>query len=98
MQILSKRALKTFWDVHPRAEPLLRNWYATVLRSEWKTPADIKRQFGATVDFVADNRIIFDIGGNKYRLVAHVSYTFGRILIKFVGTHAEYDRINPELV
>jgi mRNA interferase HigB len=50
------------------------------------------------VDFIADNRVIFNIGGNNYRLVAHVSYTYGRLLVKFVGTHAEYDRINPEVV
>ncbi len=49
----------------------------------------IKRRFGGTVDFVADNRVIFDLGGNKYRLVVHVSYAFGRVLVKFVGTHAE---------
>jgi mRNA-degrading endonuclease HigB of HigAB toxin-antitoxin module len=58
----------------------------------------LKRQFGTTVDFVGDNRLIFDLGGNKYRLIVHVSYTFSRVLVKFVGTHAEYDRINPETV
>ena len=52
--------------------------------------------FGATVDFLADNRVIFDISGNKYRLIAHVAYRHQRVLIKFIGTHAEYDRINPE--
>ncbi|MCM2503297.1 type II toxin-antitoxin system HigB family toxin [Aureimonas altamirensis] len=98
MQILSKRTLKLFWQAHPRAEPVLRTWYALAMRSDWRTPADVKRQFGTTVDFVADNRIVFDLGGNKYRLIVHVSYKFGRILIKFVGTHAEYDRINPETV
>ena len=50
------------------------------------------------MDFVRDNRIIFDIGGNKYRLVVHVAYGFGRVLIKFVGTHREYDRIDPGTV
>ena len=53
---------------------------------------------GGTVDFVGDNRVIFDLGGNKYRLVVHVSFTFGRVLVKFIGTHAEYDRIDPETV
>ena len=60
----------------------------------WRTA----RQFGGTVDFVGDNRVIFDLGGNKYRLVVHVSFAFGRLLVKFVGTHAEYDRIAPETV
>ncbi|MEA2885936.1 MAG: mRNA interferase HigB [Bradyrhizobium sp.] len=55
-------------------------------------------QFGNAVDFVGDNRVIFDLGGNKYRLVVHVSFAFGRLLVKFIGTHAEYDRIDPETV
>jgi len=50
------------------------------------------------VDFVADNRIVFDLGGNKFRLVAHVAYAYKRVLIKFVGTHADYDRIDVETV
>ncbi len=54
--------------------------------------------FGTTVDFVGDNRIIFDLGGNKFRLVIHVAYRFQRVLVKFVGTHAEYDRINAETI
>lgn len=52
----------------------------------------------ANVDFVGDNRIIFDIGGNKYRLIVHVAYHCQRVLVKFLGTHAEYDRIDPERV
>jgi hypothetical protein len=53
---------------------------------------------GDMVDFVGDNRVIFDLGGDKYRLVVHVSITFGRVLVKFIGTHAAYDRIDPEPV
>ena len=64
----------------------------------WTGPGDVKLQFGTTVDFISDNRIIFDLGGNKFRLVVHVSYVFARVLVKFVGTHAEYDRIDPKAV
>jgi mRNA interferase HigB len=66
--------------------------------THWANPAEIKRQFGSAVDFVGDNRVIFDLGGNKYRLVVHMSFSFGRLLVKFIGTHAEYDRIDPETV
>lgn len=59
---------------------------------------DVKAIFGNNVDFIRDNRVIFDIGGNKYRLIVHVDYVHGRVLIKFVGTHAAYDRIDPETV
>jgi mRNA interferase HigB len=98
MQIIAKRTLKQFWERHPRAEVPLKNWYQVVDKADWKAPVDVKRMFGTTVDFIGDNRLIFDIGGNKYRLVVHVAYAFKRVLIKFIGTHAEYDEIDPETI
>ncbi len=94
MQIIAKRTLKLFWQRHPQAEIPLRNWYAVVDKAEWRQPGDVKVAFGATVDFLGDNRIVFDIAGNKYRLVVHVAYPFKRVLVKFVGTHKDYDRIS----
>ena len=58
----------------------------------------MKRQFGTTVDFVGDNRLVFDLSGNKYRLVVHVAYAYRRVLVKFIGTHAQYDRIDAETI
>lgn len=98
MQVVAKRTLRIFWQRHPHAEGPLRAWHAAVTKATWNGPADVKRAFGATVDFVGDNRIVFDIGGNKYRLIVHVAYRFKRVLIKFVGTHKEYDKIDPETV
>lgn len=98
MQIIAKRTLRQFWETHPQAEGPLRSWYAFVEGANWNGPADVKAMFGASVDFVHDNRLIFDIAGNKYRLIVHVAYGFGRVLIKFVGTHRDYDRIDPETV
>ncbi len=73
-------------------------WYEIVSKGDWTGPADLKKAFGNNVDFVGDNRAIFDIGDNKYRLVVHFSYKFKRALIKFVGTHEDYDEINAETV
>ena len=98
MQIIAKRTLIRFWETHPQAERPLRAWYGLVDKALWNGPADVKAMFGTTVDFVADNRLVFDIGGNKFRLVVHVAYAYRRVLIKFVGTHAEYDRIDVETV
>jgi mRNA interferase HigB len=98
MQVIARRTLKQFWASHPQAEGPIRAWLATAGAARWTRPQDIKHQFGSTVDFVGDNRVIFDLGGNKYRLVAHMSFAFGRVLVKFIGTHAEYDRIDPETV
>jgi mRNA interferase HigB len=98
MQVIARRTLSEFWARYLHTEGPIRAWVAVAAKARWKNPTDTKRQFGSTVDFVGDNRVIFDLGGNKYRLVVHVSFTFGRLLVKFIGTHAEYDRINPETV
>jgi mRNA interferase HigB len=96
MQVIARRTLRFLWVRHRPAENPLRAWYSVVAAAERRSPQDVKEMFGALVDFVGDNRLIFNIGGNKYRLVVHVAYKFKRVLIKFVGTHAEYDRIDPE--
>ena len=98
MQVIALRTLKQFWRLHPQAEVPLRVWYGIAAHAQWSAPQDVKTDFGSTVDFLADNRIIFDIGGNKYRLIVHVSYRYRRVLVKFIGTHREYDRIDPKSI
>ncbi len=98
MQVIAKRNLRIFWEKHPQAEVPLKVWYAIANSTVWTSPADIKAQFGNTVDFVADNRVVFDISGNKYRLIVHVAYPYKRVLIKFIGTHSEYDKIDASTV
>jgi mRNA interferase HigB len=98
MRVVARRTLREFWQRHPQAEGPIRAWFALVSKQSWAGPHEIKKLFGTTVDFVGDNRVIFDIGGNKFRLIVHVSFKLGRALIKFIGTHKEYDRIDPETV
>lgn len=95
MQVIALRTLKHFWERQPQSEVPLRHWYRAVSSAAWTGPADVKRQFGATVDFVAGSRAIFDIGGNKFRLIVFIAYRSHRVFIKFIGTHAEYDKIDP---
>ena len=97
MQIIARRTLREFWEIHSPAEAPLRTWYALVAAAEWTGPSDVRAMFGSA-DFVGGNRVIFDIGGNKYRLIVHVAYVYKRVLVKFIGTHAEYDKINAETV
>lgn len=97
MRIIARRTLREFWDLHPDAEQPLKAWFAEASAASWETPQAIKDQY-RHASFVADNRVIFNIGGNKYRLVVHVNYDFGIMYIKFVGTHGEYDKIDPETV
>ena len=97
MRIIARRTLREFWDLHPDAEQPLKAWFAEASAASWETPQAIKDQY-RHASFVADNRVIFNIGGNKYRLVVHVNYDFGIMYIKFVGAHGEYDKIDPETV
>ena len=98
MQVIALRALKQFWMAHDQAEAPLRSWHAKSSKANWRTPQDIKDAFATSVDFVGDNRVILDIAGNKFRLIVRVSYLHKRVLVKFIGTHKDYDRVNPETV
>jgi mRNA interferase HigB len=98
MNLIARRTLREFWERHPDAEKSLSAWYTIFSKRDWATPAEIKEAFGTNVDFVKDNRVIFDVGGNKYRVIVHVAYRYRSGLIKFVGTHKEYDAIDPETV
>lgn len=97
VNVITRRRLEAFWTLHPQARPPLSAWYVLARAAVWSSPQDIKDQF-RSADFVQDNRVIFDIGGNNYRLVVRVSYVFKSVLIKFVGTHADYDRIDPNTI
>ena len=97
MRIIAKRTLRLFWQRHPTAEGALRTWHQVVQSADWLGPEQVKRQFGSA-SFVADNRIVFNIGGNKYRLVVEMQYQAAIAWVKFIGTHAQYDQINVENV
>jgi len=93
MRIISRRILRDFWEKHPDARVPLQTWFHDVEHAIWNTPADIKTVY-QNVSFVADNRVVFNIKGNQYRLVVVVVYRHGVVYIRFVGTHEEYDRID----
>ena len=97
MHIVSIQVLRSFWQKYPDAERPLRAWYVLAEKSSWRSPTGIKTMFG-NASFVGNNRVIFNIKGNDYRLVVIVEYQQGRLFIRFVGTHAEYDRIDAETI
>ncbi len=97
MHIVSLKALRLFWEKHPDAEQPLRAWYLIAKRAQWHTPTDIKAEYG-TASIIGNHRVVFNIKGNDYRLVVLVAYRKGRLFIRFVGTHAEYNRINAETI
>ena len=99
MRVIAKRSLKAFWERPGRggARAPLESWHEEALRGNWTSPHSIKSHF-ATASIVGRHRVVFNIGGNKYRLVVEMQYRAGIAWVKFVGTHAEYDRINVETV
>lgn len=97
MRVIALSTLRAFWENHPDAEVPLRAWYALASRTDWKTPADIKAAY-RNASFVANDRVVFNIKGNDYRLVVAVRYRQGLMFVRFVGTHREYDRIDASMV
>lgn len=97
MRIFNRSTLRAFWERHPDAEGALRAWFEEVEAATWTGPQDIKRRFGSA-DFVENDRVIFNIRGNNYRLIVHVVYAFRAVYIRFIGTHKEYDRVNASKV
>ena len=99
MRIIARRTLREFWEGpgHQDSEAPLRAWFAEASKADWATPADIKRQH-RNVSFVGNSRVVFNIGGNKYRLVVAIKYPSRMLFIRFVGGHAQYDRIDAEEV
>ncbi len=93
MHILARRTLREYWESHPDVEQSLLAWYRIVQREVWESPSEVKARF-PKASIVGDNRVVFNIRGNEYRLVVHINYTYRKVYIRFVGTHEEYDRIN----
>jgi len=99
MRIIAVRALRDFWEApdHQDAEQPLKAWVAEARNATWSTPADVKAHY-ASASIVANNRVVFNIGGNKYRLVVKFHYNTGIAYIRFIGAHREYDKIDVETI
>jgi mRNA interferase HigB len=93
MRIIAKRGLRDFWEKHPAAKEPLLAWYHEVAREDWDNPAEVKERY-RNASIVGDNRVVFNVKGNDYRLVVRVNYRHRIVYIRFVGTHAEYDKID----
>ncbi len=93
MRIISKKILKDFWEKHSDCEQQLKAWYQETSSAEWKTPNEIKKEY-PSASLLAENRVVFNIKGNSYRLIVKINYEYQMIWIRFVGTHAEYDKID----
>jgi mRNA interferase HigB len=94
MRIFSRNTLARFWTLHRDAEAPLRLWFSIVEAAAWAGPSDVKAVFG-TADFLQNNRVVFNVKGNTYRLIAQIKYApIFAVYVRFIGTHAEYDRVD----
>lgn len=95
--VIAKSTLRKFGERHPDSAGALKAWYAEAKVAEWKTPAEVKAQFGSA-SILKDSRVVFNICGNKYRLIVKINYDHEVIRIRFIGTHKEYDAIDAETI
>lgn len=93
MRVIALRSLREFWEGHPDAEQALRAWYHDVREAAWRTPTEIKAVY-RSASIIGNNRVMFNIKGNQYRIVVAIHYQFGVVYLRLVGTHQEYDRID----
>ncbi|MDT0685287.1 type II toxin-antitoxin system HigB family toxin [Autumnicola psychrophila] len=96
-RIIAKRTLREFWEKHSDAEQYLKTWYETAQSTKWNTPTDIKQTY-INASVLKGNRVVFNIKGNSYRLIVKFNYERQWAFIRFVGTHAEYDKIDADKI
>ena len=99
MKVIAKRTLREFWEVpqHADAKSSLEAWHAEAQKAMWNSPQDIKDQF-RSASLLKGNRVVFNVAGNKYRLIIAIDYGRQVCFVKFIGTHKQYDQIDAEVV
>ena len=97
MRIISKKILREFWEKHKDCEEQLKAWYNEVKKNNWKNHNDLKKKY-PTLSVLANNRVVFNIKGNKYRLIVKITYHYQIIWIRFIGTHSSYDKIDANKI
>jgi mRNA interferase HigB len=97
LRVISKKILREFWLKHPDCDQQLKAWFQEASKAEWRTTRDIKKDY-PSASFLADNRVIFNIKGNHYRLIVRINYDYQMVWVRFIGAHAEYDKIDATKV
>lgn len=97
VRIIAKRTIRDFWEKHPDSEQALKTWYKEASREIWNDPHQVKQHF-RKASILGKNRVIFNICGNKYRLITEIDYSKSWIFVRFIGTHKYYDNIDPYTV
>jgi len=97
LRVIAKKVLREFWTKHSDCEQQLKSWYREAVKSEWRNTNEIKKEY-PTASILGDNRVVFNIKGNNYRLIVKINFHYQMMWIRFVGTHKEYDRIDANKI
>jgi mRNA interferase HigB len=97
MRVISRKTLKEFWEKHADSEQSLKAWFHEAKTADWKSFADIKIRHRST-DLLTGNRVVFNLKGNTYRLIVRIHFNTGIVFIRFIGTHAAYDKIDATTI
>jgi len=97
MRVIAKRTLREFWNKHADSKQPLKSWFHEAGNAQWKSPNDLKKDY-PSASILIDNRVVFNIKGNKFRLIVRINYEFQIIWIRFIGSHVDYDKIDATKV
>lgn len=97
MRVIAKKMLREFWEIHSDCEQQLKSWYQETEKGRWRNVYELKEDY-PVASILRNNRICFNIKGNKYRLIVRINFDYQMIWIRFIGTHAEYDKINADKI
>ncbi|MFY0654665.1 MAG: type II toxin-antitoxin system HigB family toxin [Cyclobacteriaceae bacterium] len=97
MRVVAKKILREFWEKRADSEDQLKTWYKEASKATWSNPSEIKEEY-AKASILKGGRVVFNICGNKYRLIVDINYLRQWVFIRFIGTHSEYDNINADTI
>ena len=97
MRVIAKKILREFWEKQNDSEEQLKTWFREASKAVWTSPVDIKSEY-PKASILKSGRVVFNICGNKYRLIAQINYSRGWVFIRFIGTHSEYDKLNADKI
>jgi len=97
LRVIAKRTLREFWEKHPDCEQQLKSWHKEVVKGEWSNLNDLKNDY-PSLSILQNERVCFNIKGNKYRLIVRINFYYQMMWIRFIGTHAEYDKIDANKI
>lgn len=95
LRVIAKKVLREFWEKHSDCEQQLKAWFQEASKAEWTTPNEIKTEY-PSASIIGNDRIVFNIKGNSYRLIVKLNFDYQMVWIRFIGTHAEYDKVNAK--